>query len=51
MLHLTYPNQFPYAMADWDIPEDYLDTVSPVAGDAVKVPLPPPGLAKNQWRP
>lgn len=49
MLHLTYPNHFPYAMADWDVPEDYLDTVSPVSGAQVKVPLPPPGLARNRW--
>jgi hypothetical protein len=50
MLHLTYPNQFPYAMADWDLPVGYLDTVSPVAGEAVKVPLPPPGLARDMWK-
>ncbi len=48
MLYLTYPDHFPYAMADWDIPEGYLATTSPVSSTQVKVPLPPPGLAKNQ---
>jgi hypothetical protein len=51
MLHLTYPNHFPYATADWEVPEGYLDTVSPVSGTPVHVPLPPPGLAHNQWQP
>jgi hypothetical protein len=45
MLHVTYPHHFPYAMADRDIPDGYLDTISPVADDPVRVPLPPPGLA------
>ena len=45
MLHLTYPYDVPYAMADWDTPDDYLETVSPVEDKDVRVPLPPPGLA------
>jgi hypothetical protein len=48
MLHLTYPHHFPYAMADWETPDDYMDTVSPVSSVGVKVPLPPPGRAQNE---
>jgi hypothetical protein len=41
MLHLTYPSLLPYALADWDTPDDYL----PVTGDpdeSMRIPLPPP---------
>lgn len=43
MLHLTYPNSFPIAVADWDLPEGYLSS----AGEArdLRIPLPPPGEA------
>lgn len=45
MLHLTYPNYFPYAMADWETPTNYLPTFAIGNGEEVRVPLPPPGLA------
>jgi hypothetical protein len=49
MLHLTYPNRFPYAMADWDweIPKGYMPTMVVGAGEPVQIPLPPPGLAAH----
>jgi len=43
MLHLTYPNRFPYAVADWPSPDDYLPTIVVGDGEPVHVPLPPPG--------
>lgn len=42
MLHLTYPDSFPIAYADWEIPEDYLMSVG--GRSEAKIPLPPPGL-------
>jgi len=44
MLHLTYPNRFPYAYSDWGDPDDHLPTIAlgEHEGD-VRVPLPPPG--------
>ena len=47
MLHLTYPNHLPFAMADWETSVDHLDTISLVAYTGVQVPLPPPGAAKT----
>lgn len=46
MLHLTYPNNFPIAYADWDLPSDYL----PATGerDDVRIPLPPVGRGENE---
>lgn len=43
MLGLTYPNRFPYASADWEVPEDYLPTITigEDGGAEVHVPLPP----------
>ncbi len=41
MLHLTYPNLFPIAYADWDLPSDHLPTTG--GGTGVKIPLPPAG--------
>src|ERR1035437_2074481 len=43
VLGLTYPNRFPYALADWDSPEDCLPTISIGDGEEVLIPLPPPG--------
>jgi hypothetical protein len=42
-LHLTYPAAFPIAYADWELPADCLTTIGD--GEAVRVPLPPPGEA------
>ncbi|MBI5306956.1 MAG: hypothetical protein HZB37_01110 [Planctomycetes bacterium] len=42
MLHLTYPDSFPIAYADWDLPDDYL--LSTGKDNKVRIPLPPPGL-------
>ena len=47
MLHLTYPNHFPYAMADWESPTNCLPTITIGDGDEVLVPLPPPGLCSR----
>ena len=46
MLRLTYPDQFPYAVARCKVPDTYLPTASP-AKDRLKVriALPPPGEA------
>ncbi len=41
MLYLTYPDSFPIAYADWDVPVDYLMTVG--GQSDVRIPLPPPG--------
>jgi hypothetical protein len=46
MLHLTYPNRFPYAMSDYN-PDEYIPT-NTYGGDSVgdiRIPLPPPGEA------
>lgn len=48
MLHLTYPNAFPIAFADYPIPKTYLPTTRLGNGPEVRVPLPPPGQAPNQ---
>jgi len=45
MLHLTYPNHFPYAIADWETLADYLPTFSVGGSGEVRVPSPPPGRA------
>jgi hypothetical protein len=41
MLNLTYPNSFPIAYADWDLPFDRLATTGERSG--VRIPLPPTG--------
>jgi hypothetical protein len=41
MLGITYPDLFPIAYADWELPADRLDTTGGRSG--VYVPLPPPG--------
>lgn len=46
MLHLTYPDSFPIAYADYDLPEDYLPTVGPNSG--LRIPFPPPGLGEEE---
>jgi hypothetical protein len=44
MLHLTYPDLLPYALADWDHPQDYIPVTG--GGDgSVRIPLPPPAPA------
>ena len=50
MLHLTYPNAFPYAYADWDTPDEYLPTIAVGMDRSVKVPLPPAGEALPDGR-
>jgi len=42
MLHLTYPDCFPIAYADWELPTDCLATNG--ESDSVRIPLPPPGF-------
>lgn len=44
MLHLTYPDAFPIAYADWSMPDDVLATTG--NGREVSVPLPPLPLAE-----
>jgi hypothetical protein len=46
MLHLTEPDMFPIAYADYDLATDYLDTVC--GREDIRIPLPPPGLAKGK---
>jgi hypothetical protein len=41
MLHLTYPDSFPIAYADWEISDDYLPTTGQRSD--IKIPLPPNG--------
>lgn len=41
MLHQTYPNNFPIAYADWELPEGCLATTGEKPN--VQIPLPPPG--------
>lgn len=48
MLHLTCPDHFPYAQADWKTPGDYLETISFAPCSRVQVPLPPPGLTPRR---
>jgi len=43
MLKLTYPDTFPIAYADWDLPLDYLSTTG--KRNDIEIPLPPPGLS------
>ena len=45
MLHLTYPDSFPIAYADYELPVDYLLTVGQNSG--IRIPLPPSGLGKE----
>jgi hypothetical protein len=45
MLSKTYPNAFPIAYADWELPRGKLTTVG---GKEVDVPLPPPGYAAKE---
>jgi hypothetical protein len=47
MLHLTYPNAFPIAYADFPLPRGYLTTDVLGEGPKVQVPLPPPGEAPD----
>lgn len=42
MLKLTYPESFPIAYADWDLPKDCLASTG--GRDSIQIPLPPPGL-------
>ncbi|HEV2360631.1 MAG TPA: hypothetical protein VGS21_02905 [Acidimicrobiales bacterium] len=45
MLELTEPNRFPYASADFEIPDNRLDWMSVGRADGdVTIPLPPPSL-------
>jgi hypothetical protein len=46
MLYLTYPNNFPIAYADWDLPGDYLTTTGERLD--IRVPLPPPGWGPEE---
>jgi len=46
MLHLTYPDAFPIAYADWDLPTDYLAVTG--GREDIRIPLPPPGLADGE---
>jgi hypothetical protein len=41
MLHLTYPNGFAYAGADWDTPSNCLPKITIRGGDNAQIPLPP----------
>ncbi len=41
MLHITYPDSFPIAYADWEMPVGYLPTTG--ARSDLRIPLPPPG--------
>jgi len=46
MLRLTYPDQFPYAVARCKVPDTYLPTASPAKHrPKLRIPLPPPGEA------
>ncbi len=45
MLHLTYPNSFPIAYADWEVPDGYLMTTGERTD--IRIPMPPPGLGKD----
>lgn len=45
MMHLTYPNAFPIASADWTMPGEWLPTVGQPT--TTRVPLPPPGEAEG----
>jgi hypothetical protein len=48
MLHLTYPDSFPIAYADWDLPKDHLATTG--ARCDIRIPLPPPGWGPEEER-
>jgi hypothetical protein len=49
MLHLTYPDALPFAIADWEMPDGYIPTTSPVPNQPeVQIPFPPPGEAAPQ---
>ena len=44
MLRLTYPDQFPYAVARCKVPDTYLPTASPAKHrPKLRIALPPPG--------
>ena len=45
MMSRTYPNAFPIAYADWELPKGKLTTVG---GKEVDIPLPPPGSAPQE---
>jgi hypothetical protein len=46
MLHLTYPDQFPYAMANVEVSDTHLPIASPGQRRLkFQIPLPPPGEA------
>ena len=42
MLHLTYPESFPIAYADWDLPKDHMPSTG--RDNNIKIPLPPSGV-------
>ena len=44
MLSLTGPNALPYALADWETPDEFIPTTP---NGLVVVPLPPPGEADD----
>lgn len=44
MLRLTRPRLFPYAVADWELPNDHLPTTAVGPQEEVPVPLPPLSL-------
>jgi hypothetical protein len=48
MLHLTYPDAFPIAYADYYEADGYLPCTG--GNSDVRVPMPPPGLAGRAWR-
>jgi len=44
MLHLTYPDQRPYALADYEVPDEYIPTTTSGGRELdVRIRLPPPG--------
>jgi hypothetical protein len=45
MLSKTYPNAFPIAYADWELPRGRLTTVG---GKEIEITLPPPGYAVKE---
>ena len=45
LLHLTYPDAFPYCYSDWQ-EEDVPGFIRTVGGHEVLVPMPPPGEAE-----
>jgi hypothetical protein len=46
LLHLTYPNRFPFAYCDWEIDEGSIPTMTVRVGEGdIRIPMPPPGEA------